>query len=413
MRVVRCPKCGLRVAYIDGLCFACGARLPKPAPQPAPENVPGPLKARPEPAPYRPPMPGSPPEGNIPVMADPATQGQMVPSEEIPAPPDATPETPAPPVKKVNSVLGIWAFIASFVLPPVGLILGIIDLARRDTTKKHGFSIAAIVISVIMGTLMMFTARFYEDIMNKLAEISDGNFGKYYEDFYYDYENEEDEDEPYYDDTDYNAADDTDQEVTDSDTYDDTSDEATEDAVSGSSSVYPGDSYPDEDGSASDSSSDSSSSATPDNDTRSGSSSSGNSASGNRASGIEDLPVITEDDNDNSIDLLDEPDFTKPQKDAVKDAGHHIAEEPFSRQGLIDRLTGSDGYSVSDAETAVDYLEENSLVDWYVEADRAGKAYGESGSYTEEQITDHLIGMGFPQDEAEYGAAGNSTAEDE
>lgn len=109
---------------------------------------------------------------------------------------------------------------------------------------------------------------------------------------------------------------------------------------------------------------------------------------------------------------MDEPDFSQPQKDAVKAAGRHIAEEPFSRQGLIDRLTGSDGYSVSDAETAVNYLEENSLVDWYDEADRAGKAYGESGSYTEEQITDYLIGMGFPQDEAEYGAAGNGTADE-
>lgn len=404
MRVVRCPKCGLRVAYIDGLCFACGARLPKPAP---------------EPVPLRPQMPGFPPGEDIPPIADPLAQDGMVPGDNSPSSAEEASDIPATPVKKVNSVLGIWAFIASFVLPPVGLVLGIIDLARRDKTKKHGFSIAAIVISLIMGTLMMLTARFYEDIMNKLAELTDGNIGKYYEDFYYDYENEDNEDEDdeiYYDD-----SSDTDQTVTDSDTYDDTADSAdpdydTEDSSSGSSSgsssVYPGDSSSDDTGNASGSTADDTPSSAPDSDSHSGSSSSGNSASSNRASGIDDLPVITEDDNSDSIDLMDEPDFSQPQKDAVKAAGRHIAEEPFSRQGLIDRLTGSDGYSVSDAETAVNYLEENSLVDWYDEADRAGKAYGESGSYTEEQITDYLIGMGFPQDEAEYGAAGNGTADE-
>lgn len=54
--------------------------------------------------------------------------------------------------KKKQSGLAIAAFILSFFGPLalVGLIMGIVDLVKKDDTKKHGFAIAAIIISGLM-----------------------------------------------------------------------------------------------------------------------------------------------------------------------------------------------------------------------------------------------------------------------
>ncbi len=52
---------------------------------------------------------------------------------------------------RTNSAMSIWAFILSLLccFPFVGLILSIIDLASGDKSKKHGLSIAALVLSIL------------------------------------------------------------------------------------------------------------------------------------------------------------------------------------------------------------------------------------------------------------------------
>lgn len=64
------------------------------------------------------------------------------------------------PPKKKASGMSIAAFVLSFfgILGLVSIILGAIDLAKKDTTKKHGLSIAAIVIGAIS---LLFSIIFF------------------------------------------------------------------------------------------------------------------------------------------------------------------------------------------------------------------------------------------------------------
>lgn len=52
----------------------------------------------------------------------------------------------AKPVKTGASPLSIVAFVLAFIIPVVGLVLGIIDVSQKDGREK-GFSIAAICVS--------------------------------------------------------------------------------------------------------------------------------------------------------------------------------------------------------------------------------------------------------------------------
>lgn len=55
-------------------------------------------------------------------------------------------------MRKKHSTLSIVAFVLSFLgyFSVIGLIVAIVDLVKKNVTKKHGFSIAAIVISIIV-----------------------------------------------------------------------------------------------------------------------------------------------------------------------------------------------------------------------------------------------------------------------
>lgn len=57
-----------------------------------------------------------------------------------------------------NSTLSIVAFVFSFLMPIVAIILGIVDLAKKDRAKKHSLSIAAIIISAIFMILSLAVA---------------------------------------------------------------------------------------------------------------------------------------------------------------------------------------------------------------------------------------------------------------
>ena len=198
MATVICPKCGLKVRAEDGECFACGARLPRPRIEPEEYYEPAPRQS---PARQTPPTQqpeyqrtgytqnnaipnynntgtyqntspvgnyGGIPQGSIPAReSTQAYSGQTYTRDTLPPPPPITPppvasssststvstttkqSTPKP-EKLKNSTLSIVAFILSILIFPVGLILGIVDLAKKDKTHKHGFSVAAIVIAGLM-----------------------------------------------------------------------------------------------------------------------------------------------------------------------------------------------------------------------------------------------------------------------
>ena len=74
---------------------------------------------------------------------------------------------------------------------------------------------------------------------------------------------------------------------------------------------------------------------------------------------------------------------------------------PMSRQGMIDQLSGVDGYSVEEATAAVDA----SGIDWNEQAIRQAKSYLETMSYDRDELIDQLEYDKFTQEEALYGSA--------
>ncbi len=79
-----------------------------------------------------------------------------------------------------NSSMSIVALILSFIIPIVGLILGIIDVSKHDRTKKHGLAKAAIIISsifIVLTVIMMIV------VIGIAAVATDGkdNYGTDYQ----------------------------------------------------------------------------------------------------------------------------------------------------------------------------------------------------------------------------------------
>ena len=56
--------------------------------------------------------------------------------------------------QETTSTLGIAAFILTFVIPPVGLVLGIVDLSHHDGYKK-GLAKAAVIINIAFIVLVL------------------------------------------------------------------------------------------------------------------------------------------------------------------------------------------------------------------------------------------------------------------
>lgn len=181
MATVTCPKCGLKVRAEDGECFACGAKLPRPKIEP---NEYGAPSQDTEP-PRQPDFQSYPVQqqdysnqnnasdcnntssyqntvaggyGSIPQGSMPARDSNMAYGGQTPPPP-ITPssqqlhtQTPDGP-KDYNgriSPMSIIGFILSIsgCLSIVGLILGIIDLSKKDG-RKRGLSLAAVIIGAI------------------------------------------------------------------------------------------------------------------------------------------------------------------------------------------------------------------------------------------------------------------------
>lgn len=101
--------------------------------------------------------------------------------------------------------------------------------------------------------------------------------------------------------------------------------------------------------------------------------------------------------------------MTMGQKNAVRAAKDYINVMPFSRNGLIKQLSSEYGNSFSeeDAIFAVDYLEQNNLVDWKEQAVKAAQNYNDLMGFSRDGLIQQLTseyGDQYTQEEAEYAA---------
>ena len=79
-------------------------------------------------------------------------------------------------------------------------------------------------------------------------------------------------------------------------------------------------------------------------------------------------------------------DLTGPQKNAARSAKEWLECSPYSRKGLIETLSESDGYGVSDATFAVDSLDMN----WTKQAKKAAKEWIECSPYSRKGLIETL-----------------------
>ena len=93
----------------------------------------------------------------------------------------------------------------------------------------------------------------------------------------------------------------------------------------------------------------------------------------------------------------DDPSMTASQKNAYKSAQNYLDFMAFSKEGLIDQLSSEygDGYDRSDAEFAVNKLEEDGDVDWNEQAEKSAQEYLNSMAFSKDQLIEQL--------ESEYG----------
>ena len=99
--------------------------------------------------------------------------------------------------------------------------------------------------------------------------------------------------------------------------------------------------------------------------------------------------------------------ITQGQQNAAREAMLYLEYMEFSRQGLIDQLSSlyGGGYTVSEAEYAMEYLEENNLVDWNEQAYKNAISYIEMMPFSRQGLIDQLTseyGSQFTAEEAEY-----------
>ena len=93
------------------------------------------------------------------------------------------------------------------------------------------------------------------------------------------------------------------------------------------------------------------------------------------------------------------PELTVAQQQAVTMAGDYLDYSGFSRTGLIEQLE-FEGFSNSDAEFAVDYVDP----DWMEQAVRVAQNYLDYTSFSRQGLIDQLEYEGFTTEQAEHGA---------
>jgi hypothetical protein len=84
--------------------------------------------------------------------------------------------------------------------------------------------------------------------------------------------------------------------------------------------------------------------------------------------------------------------LTLGQENAIESAKSYLDSSGFSRKGLLHQLTSEygEGFEKADAEFALAYLEQNSMVDWNAEAVESAKSYLESSSFSKNSLYEQL-----------------------
>lgn len=108
-----------------------------------------------------------------------------------------------------------------------------------------------------------------------------------------------------------------------------------------------------------------------------------------------------------AVQYLEDNDLVDWQAEAIESAQSYLEFSGFSRTGLIDQLSSEygDKYTAEEAAAAVQHLEDNSLVDWKEEAVQSAQSYLEYSEFSREGLIDQLTseyGDKFTAEEAEY-----------
>ena len=117
----------------------------------------------------------------------------------------------------------------------------------------------------------------------------------------------------------------------------------------------------------------------------------------------------TEEQATEAVDAIESFELVNWKEEAVACAQDYLKYTAFSRQGLIDQLDSDYGsqFTEDEATYAVDYLEENNLVDWNEQAVRSAKSYLEFMEFSRKELIDQLsseYGSGFTEEQAIYAA---------
>ena len=110
-----------------------------------------------------------------------------------------------------------------------------------------------------------------------------------------------------------------------------------------------------------------------------------------------------------AVDALEEYGLVDWNDEAVRSAENYLDMMAFSRQGLIDQLSSQygEGFTEEQAVYAVDYLENNDLVDWSEQAVRSAESYLDMMSFSRQGLIDQLssqYGEQFTVEQATYAA---------
>ena len=108
-----------------------------------------------------------------------------------------------------------------------------------------------------------------------------------------------------------------------------------------------------------------------------------------------------------AVQYLEENDLVDWKAEAIESAKSYLDFSGFSRIGLISQLTSEYGsqYTEEEAVSAVEYLEEKGLVDWKQEAVESAQSYLNFSSFSRSELYDQLTskyGENFTAEEAEY-----------
>ena len=104
--------------------------------------------------------------------------------------------------------------------------------------------------------------------------------------------------------------------------------------------------------------------------------------------GVEETPIVQE------------PEMSVGQRNALRSAESYLAFTAFSHQGLVDQLE-FEGYTTEEATFAAD----NCGADWNEQAALCAQNYLDVMSFSRQGLLDQLLFEGFTQEQAEYGVA--------